>query len=186
MTVVDAVRQTARSRSWLNSMAYILTKDRPKNSYEEWQAGWAAYCAHLDSVKNRLPRAAYEFATAPWHYNFEDHRSPHDGWLEEVVISEPASGERREIRSLEIVARLLASYHDGRIELKYSGVHSYSLASGITDGAGHGDWLYDEIRLSERGRALHEIEWSGGGLWLIECDDVAYRWAPFDSAGAVV
>ena len=63
-------------------MAYILTKDRPNNSYEEWQSGWSAYRAYLDSVKGQLPRAAYEFAAAAWHYDFEDHRSPHDGWLD--------------------------------------------------------------------------------------------------------
>lgn len=167
-------------------MAYILTKDRPNNFYEEWQAGWSAYCAYLESVKGQLPQSAYEFATASWHYNFEDHRSPHDGWLETFVIREPAFGERKENRSLEIVTRLLASYHDGQIELKYSDVQSYSLASGVTNDSGHGDWLYDEIRLSEQGRVLHEIEWSRGGLWLIECGDVAYRWMPLSAAEAAI
>ncbi len=165
-------------------MAYILTKDRPNNSHEEWRFGWAAYLDYLDSVKGRLPQSAYEFATAPWHYNFEDHLSPHDGRLDEVVIGEPASGKRKDEGSLDIVARLSAAYHDGHIELKYSGVRSYSLTSGATGGSGRGDWLYDEIRLSERGRVLHEVEWSGGGLWLIECGDVAYKWMPLGSAEA--
>jgi hypothetical protein len=165
-------------------MAYILTKDRRNDSHEEWQSGWAAYVAYLDSVRGRLPRGAYEFATASWHYNFEDHLSPHDGWLDEVVIREPASGERKEGRSLEIVARLLAAYHDGHIELKYSVVQDYSLASGTTGGSGHRDWLYDEVRLSERGCVLHEVEWSGGGLWLIECGDITYKWTPLGPAEA--
>jgi hypothetical protein len=153
-------------------MAYILTKDRPNNSYEEWQSGWSAYCAYLESVEAQLPQSAYEFATAPWHYNFEDHRSPHDACLESVRIREPTSGVRKEERPIEIAARLLAAYHDGHIELKYSDVVTYSVASGVTDGSGHGDWLYDEVRLSEQGRVLHEVEWSHGGLWLIECGDV--------------
>lgn len=165
-------------------MAYILTRDRPNSSYEEWQSGWTAYLTYLDSVKGRLPQTAYEFATATWHYDFEDHRSPHDGWLEEVMIREPASGERGENRSLDIVARLLGAYHDGYIELKYSGVRGYTLASGITNGSGHGDWLYDEVRLSERGLVLHEVEWASGGLWLIECGDIAYKWTPLGSAEA--
>jgi hypothetical protein len=167
-------------------MAYILTKDRPQNSYEEWQSGWSAYCAYLESVKGQLPQSAYEFATASWHYNFEDHRSPHDGWLEALEIREPALGERKEKRTLEIAARLFAAYHDGFIELNYSDVQNYSLASGITHGSGHGDWLYDEIRLSEQGRVLHEIEWSSGGLWLIECGDVICKWMPLDSAEATI
>ncbi|MBK8465753.1 MAG: hypothetical protein IPL32_07975 [Chloracidobacterium sp.] len=167
-------------------MTYILTKDRLNNSYEEWQAGYSAYSAYLKSVKHRLPRCAYEFAAALWHYNFEDHRSPHDGWLEEIIIRESAFGERAENRSFEIVVRLFAAYHDGHIEFKYSDVQGYSLASDITNGRGHGDWLYDEVRLSERGWVLHEIEWSRGGLWLIECIDVAYKWMPLGSAEAAV
>lgn len=164
-------------------MAYILTKDRPHNSYAEWQAGWAAYLAYLEAVRGRLPRAAYEFATASWHYDFGDQRAPHDGWLEELFIREHAPVERAGQRSTEIVARLSGAFQDGRIELRYSGVEGYSLASG---GAGAGDWLYDEVRLSERGRVLHEVEWSGGGLWLIECGDIAYRWTPLDPAAAAV
>ncbi len=167
-------------------MAYILTKDRPNNSYEEWQSSWSDYCAYLESVRGRLPQSAYEFATAPWHYDFADHRSPHDGWLETLVVREPASGGRKGNRSPEIVACLFAAYHDGFIELRYSEVGSYSLASGATSGKGHGDWLYDEVRLSERGRVLHEIEWSSGGLWLIECGDVAYKWVPLGAAGAAI
>lgn len=84
---------------------------------------------------------------------------------------------------MEIICRLFAAYHDGHIELKYSNVRSYSLASNprTTD---HGDWLYDEIRLSEEGHVLHEVEWSKGGLWLIECGDVTYEWLPLESARA--
>jgi len=166
-------------------MAYILTRDRPQNSDEEWRDGWSAYCAYLESVKDQLPHSAYALATAPWHYDFSDHRSPHDGWLESLMISEPASGARKEIRSVEIVARLFAAYHDGHIELKYSNVHSYSLASSVADGPGLGDWLYDEIRLSERGHILHEVEWSRGGLWLIECGDIAYEWVPLESTSGI-
>lgn len=163
-------------------MAYILTRDRPQNSYEEWQAGWSAYCAYLESVKGHLPQSAYAFAVASWHYNSEDHRSPHDGWLESLIISEPPFGERKEDRSIEIAARMLAAYHDGHIELKYSRVRSYSLVSGSKSEAGHGDWLFDEIRLSEQGGVLHEVEWSGGGSWLIECGDVSYTWMPVECA----
>jgi len=164
-------------------MAYILTKDRPNNSREEWQSGWSAYSAYLRSVKDHLPQSAYEFATAPWHYNFEDHRSPHDGWLESATIRELTSADERTDRSMEINVRLFAAYHDGHIELNYSNVRAYSLAfkPGTTD---HGDWLYDEIRLSDERHVFHEVEWSRGGLWLIECGDVIYEWLPLESARA--
>ena len=160
-------------------MAYILTVDRPLNSHEEWQSQWSKYCEYLESVRNHLPVAAYNFASAPWHYDFSDHRAPHDGWVEEIVIREPATGARNEHRSLEIVVKLLAAYHDGHIELKYSAVQNYSLAG--DEQRGHGDWLYDEIRLSERGYVLHEIEWSCGSRWIIECNDISYRWTSLDA-----
>lgn len=49
---------------------------------------------------------------------------------------------------------------------------------------GDGDWLYDEIRLSQRGYVLHEIEWSCGSRWLIECGDVSYRLSRLDTVSA--
>lgn len=162
-------------------MAYILTADRPLNSYEEWQSQWSKYCDYLESVRNQLPPAAYSFASAPWHYDFTDHRAPHDGWVDEIIIREPATGARKEHRSLEIVVKLLAAYHDGHIELKYSAVRNYSLACDEQVGSGHCDWLYDEIRLSQRGYVLHEIEWSSGSRWLIECGDVSYKWSRVDT-----
>lgn len=158
-------------------MAYILTKDRPENSYEEWQAAWAAYCAYLASIKDVLPEGAYDFATASWHYNFEDHRSPHDSWLETLLIREPSTGERRQYRSVEIMLQLLGAYHDGFIEIKYLDVQRYSLIK-ISDGSGHRDWLYDEVRLSEQRNVLHEIEWSQGNNWLIEAKEMTYKWTP--------
>jgi len=159
-------------------MVYILTHDRPLNTHEEWQSHSSQYRDYLASVRNQMPVAAYNFATAPWHYDFSDHRAPHDGWLEEVIIREPASGDRKQHRSLEIVVRLLAAYHDGHIELKYSVVQNYSLTCGDQGAQGHGDWMYDEIRLSDRGYVLHEVEWWHGGHWLIECGDVSYKWIP--------
>lgn len=164
-------------------MAYILSKDRPHNSHEEWRAGWAAYRSYLDSVRGRMPRAAFEFAAADWHYDFSDHRAPHDGWLEALEIREHAAGARRQYGRVEILVRLLAAHHDGHIELRYTDVQSYSLASSVEPDAGRRDWLYDEVRLSEGGRVEHEVEWSGGGLWLIECGDLAYAWLPPRPAG---
>lgn len=121
-------------------MAYILNDDRPLNSYQEWQSQWSKYCDYLESVRNHLPIAAYNFASAPWHYDFSDHHAPHDGWVEEIIMREPATGARNEHRSLEIVVKLFAG--------------------------------------SQRGFVLHEIEWSCGSRWLIECSDVSYKWIP--------
>lgn len=162
---------------------FILTSDRPKNSYEEWQIASKAYRSYLDSIRERLPSTAYEFATAPWHFNGESHRAVHDSWLESATFAEPSTGDRSQYRSIDLTVRLLGPYHDGHIEITYTTVQAYSMIAsldGSEAGEGHGDWLYDEIRLSERGYVLHEIEWSRGSNWLIESKDFDCRWVPFE------
>jgi hypothetical protein len=81
---------------------------------------------------------------------------------------------------------LLGAYHDGHIEITYPKMFSYALQSFMPGKvASHGDWRYDEFRLSERGHLLHEIEWAGAPgaqgksfSWLIEADDIDFRWTP--------
>jgi hypothetical protein len=77
---------------------------------------------------------------------------------------------------------LLGAYHDGHIKLVYTKVRSYDLTIGPKREAqaqrGHGDWLIDEIRLSDRELVLHEILFASGARWLIESEDIEYTWEP--------
>ena len=164
-------------------MAYVLGNDIVGADADLglFERKWREYHDYLESVRGRMPLSAFEFATAPWHYNFADHRSLHDSWVDALVISEPARGDRHEIRSLEIEVRLLAPYHDGITTLKYRGVVSYSLDAQFVSsprGNGHGDWLGDELRLSTRGSVLHEIEFRHGSRWIIECEDIEWLYTP--------
>ena len=137
------------------------------------------YNDYLKSIQDRLPPAVYAFATALWHYD-DGARGLHDSWLKSLSISELSSGERSQNRAIEIRVRLLGAYHDRHIELIYEGVRNYSLEtspefkSSRTYRSGHGDWLIDEIRLSESDLALHEIEFSSGSRWIIECENIQY------------
>ena len=155
-------------------MAFILLRDRPSDSLEEFRAGWARYQEYLSSIADRLPTSARCFALAEWHYDPGDPRCPHDAWIERVEVLETGTGDRQEVRSLELRVRLLGAYHDGHIELTYQDVRRYRVASRRP---AHGDWLYDEIRLSSDGLVLHEIE-IAGDTWEIECQDIAYEWKP--------
>lgn len=61
----------------------------------------------------------------------------------------------------------------------------YALASSNLDsGKGAGDWRYDEFRLADDGRVIHEIEWSSGygrgASWLIEAADVQFKILPME------
>ena len=136
-------------------------------------------------MKERMPRAAYSFATADWHYDHNDPRCPHDAWVESLVLVESSSGTRSEIRDLEVRVRLLGAWHDGHIELTYTKVQSYLLKTPrkpehpMRANKGHEDWMIDEVRLSESGYVLHEVAFGRGGRWVIESEDLNYRWRPF-------
>ena len=138
------------------------------------------YEKYLQSHRADFPPSAYALATSDWYFGNSDHRAPHDTWLETAEFREPTSGQRRENRQLSLTVRLLGAYHDGFIELHYPQVFAYALAS-RDSAAGHCDWRYDELRLSETGHLIHEIEWHHAGptgRWLIEASDVIHRWIP--------
>jgi hypothetical protein len=169
-------------------MAYILGTDigelSTREDLDRQKEKWREYREYLKLVRERMPRSAHEFATASWHFDWGDHRSLHDSWVDSLFIREPANGDRHEIRSLEIEVRLLGPYHDGNTTLSYRDVQAYSLDTPFgfvspRQNAGHGDWLCDEVRLSQRDHVIHEIEFSHGSRWVIECKDIEWTWAPF-------
>lgn len=167
-------------------MTFILTNDLPEEARDDLallDSRFTAYQEYLQSIEDKLPRSAYEFAVAEWHYHSEAHQCPHDAWVESLTVAEPFSGDRRQHRHIEISLRLFGAYHDGYLDLKYKDVRSYSLEKPADFSmppldVGHGDWLTDEVRLSERGLVIHEIEFSRGSRWLIECGDIVYQWQP--------
>jgi hypothetical protein len=158
-------------------MAFYLGKERN----EDIAGSYLRYQEYLREHRHVFPPNAFALATAEWYQNPGDHRCPHDGWLESLVVSE--SPERtRELRSVSIRTRLLSAYHDGHIEFSYSKVFAYTMESQSCT-KGLGDWQYDEFRLSSEGHLIHEIEWSGfpnrkDTRWIIEASDVEFRWIP--------
>lgn len=161
-------------------------------SPQEAEACFGAYSQYLESIKNSIPASAFEFAVATWHYQHDDHRCPHDGWVEHVKIWESASGDRKQHRKIQIDLRLLGAFHDGCLDLSYKNVGSYRLDAPPrgeprrSAHVGHGDWLIDEIRLSDNGLVLHEILFRSRGRWLIEAADISSEWKPFEvKVGAV-
>ena len=166
-------------------MAFILSDS------ERDEIAFARYMKYLARNKAIFPPRAFELATSDWFYNFRDHRCPHDAWLETFQLSE-TSERKAQLRSCSISPRLLGAYHDGHIEISYPEVFSYSFQSFMAGKVtSHGDWRYDEFRLSEHGHLLHEIEWAGAPgaqgksfSWLIEADDIDFRWIPMNAGEA--
>lgn len=161
-------------------MAFILDSD---GRDADVVAAFDRYRAYLVSLRDSFPSSAYALATSDWYFNFQDHRCPHDAWLELLSLTEAVSSTPRESRGLSMRLRLLGAYHDGYIEILYPRVFAYRFDV-IDSTRGHRDWRYDEFRLSKDGRVLHEIEWDGPnktGSWLIEASDVAFQWVPLRS-----
>jgi hypothetical protein len=152
-------------------MAYYLSKERS----DDVVASYRHYQQYLREHEGKFPPGAFALGTAEWWQLPQDHRCPHDGWLESITISEPAAGERSEKRITAIRVRLLGAHHDGHIELFYPHVFSYQLHS-PSCGCGLGDWRYDEFTLSKDGRIFHEIEWAEGARWIIEASDIEFQW----------
>lgn len=135
--------------------------------------GWSLdnYFIYLEGVKEKFPVEVFEFAADSRNYDLTSHQSLHDAWLESLKISEPASGLRGEVREIQIDCQFLGPYHDSFINLRYSGVSSFSLLTpGSVEGGaskiGHGDLLMHEITISED-QMSHELIFSRGSIFRI-------------------
>lgn len=142
---------------------------------------FADYRQYLLDNKTSFPPDAFDFAFSDWHYNFSDHRCPHDSWVNSLQVLEVVKNSSRKDRELGIRVNLLGAYHDGEIEITYQSIKGYSfnLIPDDTKWRRHGDWLIDEIYLSEKGWLVHEIKFWLFGEWRIECEDIKYEWLPF-------
>jgi len=161
-------------------MSFILSNERDAGP-AELVAAFDAYRRYLSANQARFPVGAYALASSNWYFDANDHRSPHDGWLESITLEERGTGDRRGNRTCSLRMVLLGAYRDCRIELIYRKVYSYHFEN-IDSGNGTGDWRYDEFRLADDGHVVHEIEWASGpargAKWLIEAADVEFKILP--------
>ena len=163
------------------------SKDPNSDAADDAAAMMAAherYRAYLQSNEHRFPPRAYEFAVADWHHNFSDHRALHDSWVKSVRFvdaSLPVAGDNRQ-KTFELL--LLGAYHDGHLRLTYRNVQNFFLAYDLLRD-GPVEIYRDEIRLSEAGLVLHEIEFLARDNWLIECEDIEVFWEPLVPGSAV-
>jgi hypothetical protein len=144
---------------------------------DDWSGtAFKAYRDHLESIKSHLPKAVYDFAVADWHYDGSKKESPHDAWIQEIKIKEIAEGETRisQIRTTQIEIILLGAYHDRLFKVTYEDVSSYFISSWQSS-RGHGDWVIDEIGLSDAGLVTHEIKFWHDVFFKIECRNIIFQ-----------
>ena len=155
-------------------MTYILSSERDKDD----SLAFSNYEEYLTTHKDKFPKSVFNLASSEWWYDFNNHKCPHDAWLERMLILEPSKGERNEERTTEIKVMLLGAYHDGYIELSYKNAVSIKIDSYHVI-QGHKNWRYDEFRYSEAGLFFHEIEWAGyegTANWIIEAENIEFCW----------
>jgi hypothetical protein len=163
-------------------MTYILDLPRrPDLTPTEEAERWNAYRSFLESTQSQMPTGAAHYVKSEAHLDQRSTKSPHDSWLERLTIDEPSRGQRQEQRSIQITLELLGAYHDGRIRFNYPSVRSYSIMAPSEfewppRGVGHGDWLVDEVGLTDDGLVVHHILLSRGAQWRIEAADLTYEW----------
>ena len=134
------------------------------------------YLEYLKKIETDLPRETYEFAAAPWHYDFRDPKCPHDSWIDSINIKETDMDGTR-VATLHILS--IGAYTNGRFLIEYQDLKRYTLNFDcnniIANSSPHGDWLIDEISLSEEKEVVHEIQFQFGSI-LIVCARVKYEW----------
>lgn len=138
------------------------------------------YQRYLQSIRDKLAKHIYAFAADISHLILNLNSSLHDAWLESLIVNEVATGERNEIRQLEVKLALLGSFHDRRIHLHYSGVSHYAfntprrINESRHQHTAHGDLFTHEIRLGHNGLFVHELLFERGASFLIECADIRH------------
>lgn len=164
-------------------MAYIVSRDPKLTDKENCHI---RYMEYLANSKASFPAPLYDVITAEWYYRWDDHRCPHDAWLESFEIRENKVHPDGKTRQIDISIKLLGAYHDGYIEYRYPKVRNYRLTQPSSDfydvpggNVTHGDWIADEFRISDKGSIIHEIKWGRRSSWIIEASDVIYTWTPF-------
>jgi hypothetical protein len=146
------------------------------------------YFLYLPTVQDKFTRSAYQFASNPHHYDPSNHLSLHDAWLESFTVSEVATGERKQIRNIEITLCFLGPYHDFKFYLKYNSVSAYQSTFSTPERsnnllpASHGDLLIHEMRISNKGHQEHELLFSSGATIVIEFGEFSHTVEPYTYA----
>jgi hypothetical protein len=114
--------------------------------------------------------------SVPWHNNPEGNQSPIGSVLERVRIYAGTANESESL-VLTIQVTLMGNMRDGRVELTYRGVYSYSMEGFAASDLMGNTWIQDTLELGKKNVLKHEVTLSGGN-WSIEAADVDYVWEP--------
>jgi hypothetical protein len=143
---------------------------------------WATHEQDVARIASKLPVNARKYALAAWHCDLTDRRCIHDAWVEQIIVVERGSGERKQLRSLDIAIRLLGAHRDRHLILKFPSISHYIIDrphsdSKRQDTAGHGDVLDDSIKLTGDGQVLYTLRLEFGKIE-IAAKDIQFSQTP--------
>lgn len=141
----------------------------PSSTFEEIGKGTDAYLKYLHRNRHKFPPALFEYLSADWHYDFRDHRCPHDSLVVAYSVLFNPSIENRGIESVSI--SLINAYQDWGIEFIYRDVKSLDISPELSG------WSHDEVVLCPNGMR-HEIAFDEGTAWIIEAASIEVEVRP--------
>src|SRR5215510_2978428 len=125
-------------------MTFLLTSDGRERDVV---SAFRRYREYLEAQRDVFPPSAYALATSDWYFDPQDHRCPHDAWLEKCELIEASTGERSEKRTLSLRLRIFFFKQKTAYDIFYPRVFAYSFS--VADSLrGHCDWRFDELRIS--------------------------------------
>ena len=81
-------------------MAFILAADGRDDDVVN---AFRRYQDYLQSLRDTFAPSAFALATSEWYFNFNDHRCPHDAWLE--TQNRPLNQQRFTYEKLRFTSR---------------------------------------------------------------------------------
>lgn len=133
------------------------------------------YLQYLEAIKSKLPLQVFEFASNEERHNLHSAHSLHDAWLTSLTVKENRQTQRPFEPKPTVELVILGPKHDRDIILSYEGVFSYRVegeqnAYNAAD-TFHGDLDRHEVRVSEDGLVVHEIEFVSRSRIIITCEN---------------
>lgn len=139
-----------------SEMKFLIS---PSSTVEEIGEATDAYLQYLHRNREKFSRSLFEYLSADWHYDFRDHRCPHDALVVAYSVALNPSIANRAIDMARI--NLINAYQDYQIEFIYRDIKSLEITPEISC------WSYDEVVLCPSGMR-HEIVFEEGNAWTIE------------------
>jgi hypothetical protein len=132
----------------------FLTKTRT-DDIQEMGDRFSDYQKYVEKNVGRFPSEIVELIKSRWYYDWQNHRCPHDAWLDSIKFS-------IDEKSRALTIKLLGAFHDLHIVYEYFDVLDVRMSFGNNPVI---EWDIDEYLLRDKNLYVHRIRWTDGSSW---------------------